>query len=193
MGGSNTQAPPPKLNKVSAIDFILSSTGAVQGFPTIAGVDLNAPGWINDTTTTFACRLVFQVKFTLSGIPASDVALARRIVRVATVMNKDGTQQQVTKTAPDGGPTGDGPTTSPVSTVVRPSTSLIAVSDDPGYPGGNTWNFPMTYHASFDLYAFDVVTKAILAKTSYVIDIQKQTSNDSSPTTNLSSIVKTIN
>ena len=189
---TNTQSPPPRLNKVSAIDLILSSAGAVQGFPTVQGVDLNVLGWINNTTTTFACQIVFQVKFSLSGITAREVALHRVKTRVATVMKSDGTQQQDTKTGDDG-PRVDPVTGADVS-VLRPSDSLIAVSDCPGYPGGNKWNFPMTYHASFDLYAFDRVSanRAILAKVSYVIDIQKKTFDDSSPTTTLSNVVKLI-
>ncbi len=186
---ANTLGTTPTLNKVTAIDLIISSAGAVQGFPTINGVDLNVPGWLNDTTTTFMCLPVLQIKFTLSGIAASEVALARRVIRVATVMASDGSQKQDTKMAPNGGPTGDGPST---STVVRPSNSLIAVSDVPGFHGGGKKIFPITYRASFDLFAFDLVTKAILAKVSYVIDIQKKTFDDSSPTTNLSNVVKSI-
>lgn len=197
MSNTNTQAPTPMLNKVSAIDLILSPTGAVQGFPTVKGVDLNVPGWVNDTTTTFVCRLVFQFKFTLSGIRASEVAFYRSVARVATMRNPDGSQKQDTKTAPGGGQTGDGPD---VSTVVRPNDSLIVVSDDPGAgradagPGPKSV-FPITYQANFVLYAADYFSpnKTILAKVSYALNFQKQTFDDTSPTaTTLTSIAKTI-
>ncbi len=199
MCATNTLSSPPRLNKVSAIDLILSPLGAVQGFPVLQAVkdgialsvDLNALGWDNQTTAPYACRLVFQVKFTLSGITASEVGLRRMANRVGTAMGPNGQETKQTSGY-------DGPRPNPVTgvdvTVLRPSNSLIVVSDCPGFTGGGNKVFPITYHASFDLYAYDRISPGgtILAKVSYVIDIQKKTFDDASPSTNLSNVVKQI-
>ena len=77
------------------------------------------------------------------------------------------------------------------TTVIRPSPSVIAVSDDPGFGGGGKLVFPITYHATFDLFAFDIVMKTIL-RISYVIDIRKQKFDEASPTITLSNAVKAM-
>jgi hypothetical protein len=166
--------------KVTAVDFIAVPTGAVHGFPTIEGIDLNVPGVHNDTTTTFGYKVVIQIKVTLAaGTDLSEVAVGRKVLRLASVRNDDGTVQPINKTTTSGGATGDGPS---ASTVVRSDASTIAVSDAPGYAGGPKERFPVIYHASYDLYAWDTIEHGILAQVSYVVDFQKKTSTDASPT-----------
>ena len=176
--------------KVTAVDLIATPAGKLQGFPTLRGVDLNVTGIHNDTTTTFACVLVVQVKFTLAaGSDSTDVDVGRMVLRLASVRGDDGSRVPSNKTAADGGRTGDGP--SP-QTIIRPSATMVAVSDSPGYPGGQKERFPVIYHASYDLYAWDNTTtngagalkneKGVLAQVSYVVDFQKQTSTDAAPT-----------
>jgi hypothetical protein len=169
--------------RVLSIDVILTPTGAITGFPVIDGCDLSVPGTFNNTTTTGTCLSVFQIAFHVDRIPITEVGLVRRINRTATV-TINGAQVTRTKTGLDG----------PSSvTVLRPSASLIAVSDSPGLDGtGRRDIFPMTYHADFELFAFDLVGNGILAKLTYTVDITKRSFADSAPTIGLTNIVRTI-
>jgi hypothetical protein len=73
--------------------------------------------------------------------------------------------------------------------VVRSNDSTIAVADDPGYSGqGRKDLFPVSYHGRFELFLFDIVSTAILAKASYVVDVQKSSFGDGSPTTTLTGV-----
>src|SRR5262245_29006035 len=49
--------------KIDQLKVLTSSTGAFSGFPTINGIDLNAPTAFNDTTTTGTCVNVHQMQF----------------------------------------------------------------------------------------------------------------------------------
>jgi hypothetical protein len=187
---ANTQAPPPG---VTAIDLIipptsgvqgLPPTSAVQGFPTVRGVNLNVVGWLNDTTTNFACRIVFQVQFTVAGLSTSKLDLLRSMDRVASaVSGPDGSRHQDAT----GGFVSDRPSN---PTVLRPSESLIVVSDCPGLGSVQKKSFPATYHATFRLSLVDLALNKPYAQISYVIDIQKQTFDDASPTQSFGSVVK---
>jgi hypothetical protein len=67
--------------------------------------------------------------------------------------------------------------------VLRPSTSLVAVADRPGYKASSlSSDFPITYDADFKLYGFDLVSKTILAELDYTVTIAKSTLADAKPT-----------
>jgi hypothetical protein len=62
--------------KVTSLDLITGSSGAVTGFPAVTGGGvLDSPGPFNDTTTG-ACRNIHQMKFTLTGHPQQRTAVA---------------------------------------------------------------------------------------------------------------------
>ena len=108
-------------NGVTSIDPVTGpGAQAITGFPNLAakGCDLNAPGLVNNTTTG-TCRNIHQILFHLSGIRSGDVSLMR-IVERTTVVN--GKKETINKS--------DGPS---VGTVARPSDSVIAVADCPGF------------------------------------------------------------
>jgi hypothetical protein len=172
--GAQVQQSPggtPKAGKVSAVTLIDSPTGALSGFPSLSGVpDLNTPGPFNDTTTG-ACQNVQQIRFDLSGITPNEVDLFRK---------KDGVAGTVGQEQPRKGP--DGP--SDPTKLREDKESLIAVADTPGISKANA-GFPLRYALNFELYAFDVVSKAILAKVTYSVNILKQAVNDAKPVNEL--------
>jgi hypothetical protein len=160
----------PVNGKVTSLDVITSSTGAVTGFPAIpGGGSLDTPGPFNDTTTG-ACRNFHQMKFTVAGITTNELRLLRMIDRKSTVA---GTQQKYAGQ--------DGPNS---TTVLRPAnTSLVVVADCPGYKASsNSADFPISYNADFKLYGYDVVSNAILAELHYTVTIAKSALNDAKPT-----------
>jgi hypothetical protein len=161
----------PKAGKVSAVTLIDSPTGALSGFPSLAGVpDLNTPGPFNDTTTG-ACQNVQQIRFDLNGITPNEVDLFRK---------KDGVAGPVGQEQPRKGP--DGP--SDPTKLRKDKEGLIAVADTPGISKANA-GFPLRYTLNFELYAFDVVSKGILAKVTYSVNIVKQAVNDAKPVNEL--------
>lgn len=168
-----------KKGKVKSVDVITGSSGALTGFPTIpGGGNLDSPGPFNDLTTG-SVKNIHQMKFTLDGTTSSEVSLIRTVNRTASAA---GVQQT------HNGPDGPSPTT-----VIRPNDATIAVADSPGYSGqGLTAPFPVTYNASFVLYAFDNVQKGIYAKLTYNVAISKQTLADPKPTNQITNIVKAI-
>jgi hypothetical protein len=165
--------------KVTSLDVITGSSGAVTGFPAVAGGgSLDSPGPFNDTTTG-ACRNIHQMKFTVTGIPSSELRLLRMIDRKSTTAG--------TKSAHKGN---DGP--SP-ATVLRPTTSQVAVADATGYKASSqSSDFPITYDADFKLYAFDLVSQAILAELDYTVTIAKSTLADAKPTNQISVTKKVL-
>lgn len=154
-----------RKGNVTAITAITTPSGAVTGFPTINGVDLNVPGTRNSATTG-ECRIVFQIKFDLAGIGANEVELVR---------TKKGVRGPVGSEQPASG--GDGPSD---ATRIRKG-SMIAVSDDPGIARASDKFFPMRYTMDFSLYCFDIVSKAILGTAAYSVNIVKQKLDDPSP------------
>jgi hypothetical protein len=170
-----------KKGKVTSLDVITSSTGAVTGFPAIqGGGSLDSPQAFNDTTTTGSCKNIHQMKFTLQGTTSNEVSLLRTVNRTATA---SGTQQNYN--GPDGPSTG---------TVLRPSGSVIAVADACGYSSKTnaTAPFPVSYNADFQLYAFDSIQQGIYAKLVYKVAISKQTFAAQSPTNTITIVSKTI-
>jgi len=165
--------------KVTSLDLITGSSGAVTGFPAVIGGGvLDSPGPFNDTTTG-ACRNVHQMKFTVTGIPSSELRLLRMIDRKSTTAG--------TKSAHQGN---DGP--SP-TTVLRPTTSQVAVADATGYKASSqSSDFPITYDADFKLYAFDLVSQTILAELDYTVTIAKSTISDAKPTNQISVTKKVL-
>jgi hypothetical protein len=178
-GGQQPQQPTggtPRAGKVTAVTLIDSATGALSGFPSLAGVpDLNTPGPFNDTTTG-ACQNVQQIRFDLSGIPNNEVDLVR---------TKDGVAGPVGQEQPRKGP--DGPSD---PTKLRQN-SLIGVADCPGISKA-TSGFPLRYAMNFQLFAFDVVSKAIMAKATYKVNILKQSVGDTKPVNELLNFHSTI-
>jgi hypothetical protein len=178
-GGQQLQQPTggvPRAGKVTAVTLINSSTGALSGFPSIANVpDLNTPGPFNDTTTG-ACQNVQQIRFDLTGIPNNEVDLLR---------TKDGVAGPVGQEQPRKGP--DGPSD---PTKLRQN-SLIAVADTPGISRA-TSGFPLRYAMSFQLFAFDIVSHAIMAKVTYKVNILKQSVGDTKPVNELVNFQSTI-
>jgi hypothetical protein len=169
-----------KKGKVTALDVITGSSGALTGFPPIpGGGNLNTPGPFNDITTTGSCKNVHQMKFTLAGTTSSEVSLVRTINRTASAA---GVQQTHNGS--------DGPS---AATVIRPTTDVIAVADSPGYSGqGLSAPFPVTYNAAFVLHAFDAIQKGIYAMLTYNVAVSKQTMTDPKPTNQITNIVKAI-
>jgi hypothetical protein len=166
----------PRKGKVSAVTLIDSPTGALSGFPSLANVpDLNKPGPVN-ATTTGACQNVQQIRFDLSGIPNNEVDLLR---------TKDGVAGPVGQEQPRKGP--DGPSD---PTKLRQN-SLIAVADTPGISKA-TSGFPLRYSMSFQLFAFDIVSKSIMAKATYKVNILKQSVGDTKPVNELVNFQSTI-
>lgn len=165
--------------KVTSLDLITGSSGAVTGFPAVAGGgSLDSPGPFNDTTTG-ACRNIHQMKFAVTGIPSSELRLLRMIDRKSTTAG--------TKSAHQGN---DGP--SP-TTVLRPTTSQVAVADATGYKASSqSSDFPITYDADFKLYAFDLVSQNILAELDYTVTIAKSTLSDAKPTNQISVTKKVL-
>lgn len=167
--GQQSQLPAPRAGKVTSVTLIDSPSGALSGFPAIAGApDLNIPGPFNDTQTG-ACQNVQQIKFDLSGIPSNEVNLARL---------KDGVAGPVGHEQPRKGL--DGPSD---PTKLRRN-NLIAVADCPGIGRAHS-GFPLHYDVKFQLYAFDAVSTAILAKATYSVNILKQAVNDTNPVNQL--------
>ena len=166
----------PRGGKVTAVTLIDSATGALSGFPSLANVpDLNTPGPFNDTTTG-ACQNVQQIRFDLSGIPNNEVNLVR---------TKDGVAGPVGQEQPRKGP--DGPSD---PTKLRQN-SLIAVADCPGISKA-TSGFPLRYAMNFQLFAFDIVSKSIMAKATYKVNILKQSVGDTKPVNELVNFQSTI-
>lgn len=165
--------------KVTSLDLITGSTGAVTGFPAVTGGgSLDSPGPFNDTTTG-ACRNIHQMKFTVTGIPSSELRLLRMIDRKSTTAG--------TKSAHQGN---DGP--SP-ATVLRPTPSQVVVADATGYKASSlSSDFPITYDADFKLYAFDLVSQTILAELDYTVTIAKSTLSDAKPTNQISVTKKVL-
>jgi hypothetical protein len=178
-GGGQPQQPTggvPRAGKVTAVTLIDSPTGALTGFPSIANVpDLNTPGPFNDTTTG-ACQNVQQIRFDLTGIPNNEVDLLR---------TKDGVAGPVGQEQPRKGP--DGPSG---PTKLRQN-SLIAVADTPGISRA-TSGFPLRYAMNFQLFAFDIVSHAIMAKATYKVNILKQSVGDTKPVNELVNFQSTI-
>ena len=179
-GGSQQPQQPtggvPRAGKVTAVKLIDSPTGALSGFPSIANVpDLNTPGPFNDTTTG-ACQNVQQIRFDLTGIPNNEVDLLR---------TKDGVAGPVGQEQPRKGP--DGPSD---PTKLRQK-SLIAVADTPGISRA-TSGFPLRYAMNFQLFAFDIVSHAIMAKATYKVNILKQSVGDTKPVNELVNFQSTI-
>jgi hypothetical protein len=179
MGGQQLQQPTggvPRAGKVTAVTLISSPTGALSGFPSIPNVpDLNTPGPFNDTTTG-ACQNVQQIRFDLTGIPNNEVDLLR---------TKDGVAGPVGQEQPRKGP--DGPSD---PTKLRQN-SLIAVADTPGISRA-TSGFPLRYAMNFQLFAFDIVSHAIMAKATYKVNILKQSVGDTKPVNELVNFQSTI-
>ena len=179
MGGQQLQQPTggiPRAGKVTAVTLIDSPTGALSGFPSIANVpDMNTPGPFNDTTTG-ACQNVQQIRFDLTGIPNNEVDLLR---------TKDGVAGPVGQEQPRKGP--DGPSD---PTKLRQN-SLIAVADTPGISRA-TSGFPLRYAMNFQLFAFDIVSHAIMAKATYKVNILKQLVGDTKPVNELVNFQSTI-
>ena len=171
----NTPAAPqqgqgtPVNGKVTSLDVVTGATGAVTGFPAITGGgSLDSPGVFNDTTTG-SCKNIHQMKFTVTGIPSSELQLLRMIDRTATAAGN----KHVHKGK-------DGPS---APTVLRPTSSLVAVADSPGYIGhGHSTDFPVSYNADFKLYGYDIVSKTILAELDYKVAIAKSALTDNKPT-----------
>src|SRR6185436_7671088 len=110
---------------------------------------------------------------------SADVSLLRKIDRKATAT---GAQQNYK--GPDGPSTG---------TVLRPSDTVTAVADAPGYRGqGLSAPFPVTYDADFELYAFDNIQNGIYAKLTYKVSISKKTLAEQNPTNQITVVSKTI-
>jgi hypothetical protein len=179
-GGQQLQQPTgggvPRAGKVTAVTLITSPTGALSGFPSIPNVpDLNTPGPFNDTTTG-ACQNVQQIRFDLTGIPNNEVDLLR---------TKDGVAGPVGQEQPRKGP--DGPSD---PTKLRQN-SLIAVADTPGISRA-TSGFPLRYAMNFQLFAFDIVSHAIMAKATYKVNILKQSVGDTKPVNELVNFQSTI-
>jgi hypothetical protein len=178
-GGQQLQQPTggvPRAGKVTAVTLINSPTGALSGFPSIPNVpDLNTPGPFNDTTTG-ACQNVQQIRFDLTGIPNNEVDLLR---------TKDGVAGPVGQEQPRKGP--DGPSD---PTKLRQN-SLIAVADTPGISRA-TSGFPLRYAMNFQLFAFDIVSHAIMAKATYKVNILKQSVGDTKPVNELVNFQSTI-
>ena len=163
----------PVNGKVTNLDVITGSTGAVTGFPAIpGGGSLDTPGPFNDTTTG-ACRNFHQMKFTVAGITTNELRLLRMIDRTSTVAGK---QQKYAGQ--------DGPNS---TTVLRPAnTSRVAVADCPGYKASsNSADFPISYNADFKLYGYDIVSNAILAEVHYTVTIAKSALSDAKPTNSI--------
>jgi hypothetical protein len=112
---------------------------------------------------------VQQIKFDLSGIPSNEVDLTR---------TKDGVAGTVGQEQPRKGL--DGPSD---PTKLRKG-NMIAVADSPGIVKANS-GFPLRYAISFQLYAFDILSKAILAKATYKVNILKQSQGDPKPVNEL--------
>lgn len=167
----------PRKGNVTAITAITTPTGAVTGFPTINGVDLNVPGTRNSATTG-ECRVVFQIRFDLAGISANEVELVR---------TKKGVRGPVGSEQPASG--ADGPSD---PTRIRKG-SMIAVSDDPGIARAEGKYFPMRYTMDFSLYCFDIVSKAILGTATYSVNIAKQKIDDPSPVAEFKNLKTKIN
>jgi hypothetical protein len=165
--------------KVTSLDLITGSSGAVTGFPAVTGGgSLDSPGPFNDSTTG-ACRNIHQMSFTVTGIPSSELRLLRMIDRKSTTAG--------TKSAHQGN---DGP--SP-ATVLRPTPSQVVVADATGYKAsGLSSDFPITYDADFKLYAFDLVSQTILAELDYTVTIAKSTLSDAKPTNQISVTKKVL-
>jgi hypothetical protein len=174
-----TQVPgttPAKLNKVSSITAITSAAGAITGFPSFPGVpDLNSPGPVNDVKTG-ACENVQQIKFDLTGIAPNEVDLTR---------TKNGVAGPVGQTQPRTGL--DGPSD---PTKLRKD-SFIAVADTPGIHQASA-GFPLQYTVDFVLYAWDVVTKQVLGKATYTVNIVKQAQADPKPVNEFKNFSSTI-
>lgn len=155
----------PRAGTVTAATPITGPAGALKGFPVIDGIDLNQPGPVNDVNTG-ACRNVQQIKFDLTGITPAEVDLIR---------TKNGVAGPVGSEQPRTGQ--DGPSE---PTKLRGG-SFIAVADDPGLASAGAKAFPIRYTVGFNLYAFDRVSKAVLASASYTVNIVKQSIGDSHP------------
>jgi hypothetical protein len=180
IGETATPQQSAKVNgKVTSLDLITGSSGAVTGFPAITGGGvLGSPCPFNDTTTG-ACRNIHQMKFTVTGIPSSELRLLRMIDRKSTTAG--------TKSAYQGN---DGPNP---AMVLRPTTSQVAVADATGYKASSqSSDFPITYDADFKLYGFDLVSKTILAELDYTVTIAKSTLSDAKPTNQISVTKKVL-
>ena len=69
--------------------------------------------------------------------------------------------------------------------------SLIAVADTPGISRA-TSGFPLRYAMNFQLFAFDIVSHAIMAKVTYKVNILKQSVGDAKPVNELANFQSTI-
>ncbi len=163
---------------VDRIDVIKSS-GGFSGFPVVKGVDLNKPGKYNLTTGEGSVMNIHQIAFHLSQGSPNDVKLLRCVDRVGRAGDK-----AIHKTSLDG---------PSLPTVVRSGKNIV-VADSPGYRGTKKKDkekpFPVSYIANFKLYAYDMVTKKVLASVDYVVVILKNKRSQASPVNRIGAIEK---
>jgi hypothetical protein len=153
----------PNKPVIDSVELVTSSSGAVGGYRSVevmCDASLNNPGPFNDIWARGSIANVLQVQFHLSHGSPTDVRAARVVNRTASSAGKNWTKS------------GDD---SPPPHEYEFTNDKMVIADAPGWCNDMLdKDFPITYSGDFAVYAYDPLTKQILASISYHVEIAKQ-------------------
>jgi hypothetical protein len=152
----------PNMPVIDSVELVTSSAGAVGGYRAVevmCDASLNNPGPFNDIWAKGSIANVLQVQFHVSHGSPTDVRAARVVNRTATSAGKSWTKA------------GDD---SPPPHEYEFTNDKMVVADAPGWCNEMLdKDFPVTYQGDFGVWAYDPLTKNILASIAYHVEISK--------------------
>jgi hypothetical protein len=150
---------------IDSVEMVTSSSGAVGGYrehEVMCDASLNNPGPFNDFWAKGSIANVFQVHFHVSQGSPTDVRAARVVNGTATAATGGG--KSWTKAGDD----------SPPLWEYQFTKDKMVIADAPGWCNEMLdKDFPITYSRDFGLWAYDPLTKNILASIAYHVEISK--------------------
>jgi hypothetical protein len=160
-----TAAPMGVTPVIDSVEMVTSSSGAVGGYrehEVMCDASLNNPGPFNDFWAKGSIANVFQVHFHVSQGSPTDVRAARVVNGTATAATGGG--KSWTKAGDD----------SPPLWEYQFTKDKMVIADAPGWCNEMLdKDFPVTYSRDFGLWAYDPLTKNILASIAYHVEISK--------------------
>ncbi|HVF91216.1 MAG TPA: hypothetical protein VNH22_14210 [Blastocatellia bacterium] len=155
---NNPRSTTPVVDKV---ELVTDEAGAVGGYAEdlTCSASLNSPGPFNDTWGRGSIANVHQVQFHMARGRSDDLRAVRVVNRTANAFGKPWT-----KNGNDGPPLHE----------LQYTTDKMVVADAPGWCMPMPENaFPIDYKADFSTYAYDPLTRKIVASISYHVEISK--------------------
>ncbi|HKG23556.1 MAG TPA: hypothetical protein VKC34_16770 [Blastocatellia bacterium] len=155
---NNPRSTTPVVDKV---ELVTDEAGAVGGYDEdlTCSASLNSPGPFNDTWGRGSIANVHQVQFHMARGRSDDLRALRVVNRTANAFGKPWT-----KNGNDGPPLHE----------MRYTPDKMVVADAPGWCMTMPEHaFPVDYKADFSTYAYDPLTKKIVASISYHVEISK--------------------